>query len=212
MSFQVNPPTIPSQGKARILVLTCIDPRFTELLAWFLTHVKEVHQDYDLFALAGSSLAVVQADWDPLTEAPLEVQTNNPTLTILPHWKLTFYDHASLALALHNIEEIWVFEHMGCGAYKQFFGIPNDNDTQRHIDMFNDFKQSVMDNGAGGVENLKVQGFIMFLNGKIEKIAGNDAKISLEPFNKLKGYWYGLGTAVFIFLFISYLANTIRKR
>ena len=41
---------------ASILVLSCIDPRFADNLAWFLIHESKLKDDYDLLCLAGASL------------------------------------------------------------------------------------------------------------------------------------------------------------
>ena len=88
---------------AKVLVLSCIDPRFTERLAHFLINDKDVHADYDLVYLAGASLGVLQHDY--------------------PSWKPMFYGHLNIAVNLHNIKEVWVFDHLDCGMYKTTFGI-----------------------------------------------------------------------------------------
>lgn len=97
---------------AKVLVLACIDPRFTERLAHHLTHNKAVHADYDLFALAGASLGVLQHDY--------------------PSWRTAFFDHVGLAIALHDIKEIWAFDHLDCGMYKATLGLKDDLDPAIH--------------------------------------------------------------------------------
>jgi len=99
---------------AKVLVLSCIDPRFTERLAYHLIHNKQVHADYDLFTLAGASLGVIQHDY--------------------PNWKPTFLDHVKLAIALHDIKEIWCFDHLDCGMYKATLGLKDDMDPAIHTE------------------------------------------------------------------------------
>jgi carbonic anhydrase len=107
------PPIDPNKKGASVLVLGCIDPRFANALGWHLTHSEELHMDYDLFTLAGASLGVVQDTY--------------------PHWGETFENHVDLAIKLHNIEEVWAFDHMDCGMYKATLGLKDDNDPQIHV-------------------------------------------------------------------------------
>lgn len=109
---QMRPRHDRTKGKASVLVLACIDPRYTNDLAWYLTHNEELHADYDLFCLAGASLGVTQH-----THAG---------------WKDTFFDHVQLALDLHGIEEIWCFDHLDCGMYKATLGLDKDDDPKVH--------------------------------------------------------------------------------
>lgn len=98
-----------SNGKASAFVLTCIDPRYTFDVAYYLQHKKELHQDYDLFTLAGASLGATKKEW-----------------------KKTFFDHVDLGLKLHGIKEIWCFDHLDCGMYKATFGLEKDLDPKIH--------------------------------------------------------------------------------
>jgi hypothetical protein len=52
-----------SKGKASVFALTCIDPRYTFDVAYFLQNKKELHQDYDLFTLAGASVGATKKEW-----------------------------------------------------------------------------------------------------------------------------------------------------
>ena len=114
---------------ASILVLTCIDPRFTEVLFNYLNHQAQVHSDYDLFVLAGSSLGVIQgipgAAKPPIGAGPavgswpITAEVNGTVLQGTS-WTRSFTDHLALALELHQITEVWAFDHLDCGAYKFF--------------------------------------------------------------------------------------------
>jgi len=95
---------------AKVLVLSCIDPRYVELLAEFLIHNKEVHNDYDLINFAGAELGVLEKE----------------------KWRETFHDHVDIALKLHKIKQIWIFSHMDCGMYKVSYDIKKDDDDHLH--------------------------------------------------------------------------------
>ena len=113
----------------KILVLTCIDPRYTEVLAKYLIHQANVHASYDLVVLAGSSLGVLATttggsnpllpgSWPQKVTWPIISSGANSLCTC--DWSAMFNDHVRIAIALHDISEIWVFDHMDCGAYKAF--------------------------------------------------------------------------------------------
>jgi len=93
--------------------LSCLDPRFTEYIAWFLSHNKQVHASYDLVTLAGGSLGVTQGN----STAPAGAQVPWP---VHASWSSTFFDHVRLAISLHGVQEVWAFDHLDCGAYKAF--------------------------------------------------------------------------------------------
>jgi hypothetical protein len=195
-------------SSAKVLVLTCIDPRFTELLSWFLIHVKQIHSSYDLFALAGSSLGVVQA-------RATNVAQEWPRY---PNWDDTFFDHVKLAVVLHGIEEIWLFDHLGCAAYTNFLldGEP-DNDPVPHNQTMNQLRGfiSAYTNDDQDLEdrikNLRVSGFIMGLDGTVTKSFGH-ATPDLQAYNiacekkncTTNGIWVAVVTVLIVGIF-SYL-------
>ena len=113
----VTGPTVPiSPGSAKVLVLGCIDPRYTAILNWFLSNYKKLKNNFDLFVLAGSSLGYNQS-------AGLSIGSGiTYSNTSASPWHSVFDEHVDLALALHSITEIWVFDHMDCGAYAHFLG------------------------------------------------------------------------------------------
>jgi len=95
---------------AKVLVLSCIDPRFIDNLTNFLNHHKDVKNDYDLFNLAGAELGVIEKE----------------------KWRETFFEHIDLALKLHKIKNIWVFSHLDCGMYKATYETKKDEDALLH--------------------------------------------------------------------------------
>jgi len=92
-AIQPKPHDCPPQYKAEVLLLTCMDFRFFLKIAEEMKGIR-----YDHVILAGAALGAV---------VPAKQTT----------WKPTFFDHLGLARRLHCIEEVWVFEHRGCGAY-----------------------------------------------------------------------------------------------
>jgi len=141
------PPTInlKKQG-AKVLVLGCIDPRFTERLAHFLINDKEVHDDYDLVALAGASLGVLQNDY--------------------PTWRPTFMDHVDLAVALHDIKEIWCFDHLDCGMYKATLGLADDHDVAPHAHHLTELQALL----KSKYPQLGFRGYVLMEDGSVNRV------------------------------------------
>lgn len=137
---QVPPYHDRTKGTASVFVLSCIDPRFTNDLAWFLTHNQELNADYDLFCLAGASLGALQDGW-----------------------KETLYKHIDLAIQLHSIKEVWCFDHLDCGMYKATLGLETDDNVHPHLEKMEDFKQEL----AHAFPTLKFRGYIFNQKGSL---------------------------------------------
>jgi len=131
---------------ASVLVLGCIDPRFADALEWHLTHSEELHMDYDLFILAGASLGVLQDTY--------------------PHWGQVFQNHIDLAIKLHSINEIWVFDHLDCGMYKATLGLKNDTDPHIHVNKLQELQTQLKTK----YHTLKFRGYIMDTHGSIDRV------------------------------------------
>jgi carbonic anhydrase len=129
-----------SKGKASVLVLSCIDPRFTHDTAWFLTHNQELHADYDLICLAGASIGFFHSEC----------------------WRSMVIEHIDLAIKLHGISEVWCINHLDCGMAKAVFNVKDDTE-KIHIDSIKDFKKEL------GIThpNLKFRGYLIDINGHI---------------------------------------------
>jgi carbonic anhydrase len=139
------PPIDITRKGAKIFVLSCIDPRFNERLAYFLINEKEVHSDYDLVSLAGASLGVSQEEYSC--------------------WHCMFYDTLNIAIALHNIKEVWVFDHLDCGMYKVTLGLDTDLDPTIHIT----YLQKLRNELSTLYPYLGFKGFIMMTDGSIKQ-------------------------------------------
>lgn len=144
----------PDVKSVTALVLTCIDPRFTFFLNWFLTHEEDVQDSYDLFALAGSSMCALSTTTYPSLLGTATLPDTTP-------WLTTLDNHVALATALHNIQEIWIFDHQGCGAYK---GYINDDSLSKHIEGMG----AMVEHIKGTYPNMVFKTFFMDLKGNID--------------------------------------------
>jgi len=118
-SYNTMPSIAPTKKGASVLVLGCTDPRYANALSWHLTHSDELHADYELFTLGGASLGVLQEEY--------------------PHWSIAFGVHVDLAIQQHDIQEVWVFDHMDCAMYRTTLGLEVD-DEAIHVEKIEELK------------------------------------------------------------------------
>lgn len=205
-----NPPIIQPKGTnsgAKVLVLGCIDPRYSAVMTSFLTQYKGVQFIYDLFILAGASLGANQS-YTTLSAFPTPRAVGNrgsyPNNVLADDaigignlgrsWGPTFFDHLSVARLLHNITEVWVFDHLDCGAYKLILsGTLNafDNTNAPHITEMEKLK-TFIDKYTSGNDplntspySLAFKGFIIGQTGIIENV------INSEYGTKIETNWFG---------------------
>jgi hypothetical protein len=150
---------------AKVLVLSCIDPRFLGPLEIFLSTYGEIRGQYDHFILAGSSLT-------------LTLPPDPPDPVSILEWRNTFTEHVTVAFGLHDFTEIWAFEHLDCGAY----GALSEADTEaNHINFLTRMKDIYMPT-LTVTPTLKFKGFLMKLDGSIYKVVDSGGGIRLsEP-------------------------------
>ncbi len=79
------------------MVLSCIDPRFQNLIYNHLKKKKLIGK-YSAFTIAGAAVGV----------------THNK----FKQWHTTFYDNLATSVKLHKIEKLIVINHKDCGAVK----------------------------------------------------------------------------------------------
>ena len=139
-----------SKGKASAFVLTCIDPRYTFDVAFYLQHKKELHQDYDLFTLAGASVGAAKKEWTK-----------------------SFFDNLELGIKLHGIKEVWCFDHLDCGMYKATFNLKEDLDPKIHIQCMDKLKDLVHKKHP----ELKFREFMVDAKGHVSSIQGGVRKV-----------------------------------
>lgn len=107
---------------AEAMVLTCIDYRFIDTVITFLENDPVLALKYDLTTLAGASLGYNQ--------------------DIFEAWPTTFIDLTKLAIQLHHIKQLIVFDHMDCGAYQLIYPditLNTEEERQLHIKNINIF-------------------------------------------------------------------------
>jgi hypothetical protein len=198
----------PPNQTAKVLVLGCIDPRFNAALTSFLVDYKEVQFIYDLFILAGSSLGVNQsyntngtlrANATTGTAYPNNSLAGNPGRSgvgpLGRNWGPTFFDHLSIARLLHQITEVWVFDHLDCGAYKLIklndgtspLVLPPDNDPAPHTAEILKLQTSIntytstTDYLGNAPVTLGFKGFVMNMDGEITKVVDTTPQPSSTP-------------------------------
>jgi carbonic anhydrase len=182
----------PRDYQTKVLVLGCIDPRYSQMLTSFLNNYKGVQFIYDLFILAGASLGVNQSystfptkrnagsTAAPYTTNQLAVGISNTVGPMGVNWGPTFFDHLSIARLLHQITEVWVFDHLDCGAYKaiKLGGLPSatDLDPAQHtpelikLQGYINTYTSSTDYLGNAATTLAFKGFIMDTQGEITKV------------------------------------------
>jgi len=181
---------ISASGEARVLVLGCIDPRFSSMLTSFLINYKDIQFSFDLTILAGSSLGANQS-YTTFPTVRAAGATGNYSTNLIPAlgtaWGPTFFDHLSIARALHGITEVWVFDHLDCGAYKRIkFGDVNNTDLliPPHTQELNKLMGYVntytatADYLGNSATSLAFKGFVMDTDGGITKVVDNGLGVS----------------------------------
>jgi carbonic anhydrase len=138
-----------AEGKAKVFVLTCIDPRYNYDVTHYLEKDKKLHKNYDLFVLAGASVGATKKEWTK-----------------------TFFENLELGIKLHGIKEVWCFDHLDCGMYKATFKLKKDDDPAIHISCMDKLKKQIKKKHP----SLEFRKFLVTEHGKVDKIGGNKLK------------------------------------
>jgi carbonic anhydrase len=174
---------------AKVLVLGCIDPRYSAVMTSFLTQYQEVQFVYDLFILAGASLGANQSYVTFPTPRATANRGSYPNNVLADDgiglgdlgrsWGPTFFDHLSVARLLHQITEVWVFDHLDCGAYKLILdgtlSAPDTSFSPHIIEMqklqsyINSYTQT-HDPINTSPYSLSFKGFIIDTTGKVSNV------------------------------------------
>ena len=141
-----------------VLLLSCMDPRLLDDTVEFMNHDNLCNR-YDHVILAGASLGALGGG-----------------LTQYAHWKQTFFDHLEGAHRLHRIEEVYIVEHRGCGAYSKIFKVaPEFGDTAAELEAEQACHRKYADLLTVEIENwakdagvtLHVRSFLMNMRGQV---------------------------------------------
>lgn len=190
-----SPPISEPKGTnsgAKVLVLGCIDPRYSAVMTSFLTQYQEVQFIYDLFILAGASLGANQsytAFPTPRADGNRGSYLNNVLAdgaagigNLGQTWGPTFFDHLSIARALHQITEVWVFDHLDCGAYKLILDgslSASDDSIYPHITEMQKLQTNINSYTNNDPLNtapysLSFKGFIIGKDGSIQNVINDN--------------------------------------
>ena len=137
----------PAKAKYEAMVLSCIDPRFQNLINKRRNDAG-LGGKYSLFAIAGASIGVV---------APA-----------FKSWHETFWENLSASVQLHGINRVIVINHRHCGAAQIAYGeaaiATRETETQTHKAALLEFKKQLEHRQPTLTADLG----LMDLNGKVE--------------------------------------------
>ena len=135
------------ESKFKAMVLSCMDPRFQNLVHNHLKK-KKLTGNYSAFTIAGAAVGI----------------THNK----FKKWHKTFYDNLATSIQLHKIEKLIVINHTDCGAAKIANGKKEfslANEKKIHRESFSKIKKQIKKR----FPKLKVELNLISLDSKITK-------------------------------------------
>ena len=135
------------KSKFKAMVLSCMDPRFQQLVDNHLKK-KKLTGKFSAFTIAGAAVGV----------------THNK----FKKWHKTFYDNLGTSIQLHKIEKLIVINHKDCGAAKIANGnkeFSPVNEKKIHKESFFKIKKQIKKR----FPKLKVELNLISLDSKITK-------------------------------------------
>ena len=156
--------------RKNVLLLSCMDLRLLDDICEFMEGDNLANR-YDQLVFAGAALGVIQ-----------------PTHA---SWRDVFFQHLDIAVALHDIRDVYIMEHRHCGAYEKFLGAQgtfDDSEERQHAeeavhrgyamrlkDEIQDHCQSKLaDGGDSELWTLNVRCFLMDLRGSVRMLEPGD--------------------------------------
>ena len=107
--------------RGNVLLLSCMDLRLTDNIVHFMNH-DNLENRYDHVIFAGAALGALGAPGARDADGkPIEREFRP--------WKKVFLQHLGAAIALHEIEDVYILEHRNCGAYSKVFHVCKDFDN-----------------------------------------------------------------------------------
>lgn len=182
---------------AKVLVLGCIDPRYSAVMTSFLNDYEDVQFIYDLFILAGASIGANQSYTTFPTVRASGAGASYPNNILADGtagignlgqlWGPTFFDHLSVARALHQITEVWVFDHLDCGAYKAILSgdlAASDDLIEPHITEIAKLQSSINtftpSDGLNPPYSLSFKGFVINKTGTILSVINDNTGVNIN--------------------------------
>lgn len=139
-----------AEGNYEAMVLGCIDPRLQEPMHRYTVH-RHLTGKFSSFIIAGAAVGVVADSFKD--------------------WHKAFWDNLATSIQLHKIKKVIAIDHRDCGAAKIAYGadkITNPkSETGVHRTAIAEFRKEVAERHP----DLKVEGGLMALNGRIEMFA-----------------------------------------
>ncbi|MDB2617428.1 carbonic anhydrase [Candidatus Pelagibacter bacterium] len=135
------------KSKYKAMVLSCMDPRFQNLVHNFLKK-KKLTGKYSAFTIAGAAVGVTHSKFKK--------------------WHNTFYDNLATSIQLHKIEKLIIINHKDCGAAKIANGKKEfnpENEKNIHKNSFNKLKKEIKKR----FPKLKVELNLIALDSKVIK-------------------------------------------
>ncbi len=135
------------KSKYKAMVLSCMDPRFQNLVHNFLKK-KKLTGKYSAFTIAGAAVGVTHSKFKK--------------------WHNTFYDNLATSIQLHKIEKLIIINHKDCGAEKNANGKKEfnpENEKNIHKNSFNKLKKEIKKR----FPKLKVELNLIALDSKVIK-------------------------------------------
>lgn len=157
-----------------ILAISCIDLRLTDNLLHFLQHDNLANR-YDHFALAGTALCSFASN----EHRKLFDKKQLVKYDAFKAWKITLDHHLGIAIALHDIRDVYIIEHRDCGAYKTFLKDGNFDTQEEEKEAHAFFAKALSDeihsreykeekDGKESTYRLNVHCFLLDLRGNVE--------------------------------------------
>jgi len=140
---------IAAEGHYDAMVLGCIDPRLQEPVHRY-TARHGLTGKFSQFIIAGAAIGVVA---EPFKE-----------------WHKAFWDNLATSVQLHHIKRVIAIDHRDCGAAKIAYGadkVANPKiETETHRTAMVEFRKQMGERQPA----LKVETYLMSVNGRIEKL------------------------------------------
>lgn len=157
--------------RKNVLLLSCMDLRLLDDICAFMEGDNLANR-YDQLVFAGAALGVIQ-----------------PTHA---SWRDVFFQHLDIAVALHDIRDVYIMEHRHCGAYEKFLGAQgrfDDSEVQQaaeeavhrryamrlKTEIDRHCQQKLDQGGEAELWTINVRCFLMDLRGSVRMLDPNAA-------------------------------------
>ena len=131
------------ESKFKAMVLSCMDPRFQNLVHNHLKK-KKLTGKYSAFTIAGGAIGVTNQKFKK--------------------WHKTFYENLNTSVKLHKINKLIVINHQDCGAAK-IVKKKNKTEEELHRDSFLVIKKKI----SKRFPTMKIEFYVINLLKKIKK-------------------------------------------